>query len=56
MRALLNGEIDLSLGIESTFKYHGDIEYRVLYQYKICVVCSLTTPLQPNPGFVPGIL
>ena len=53
MRALLNGEIDLSLGIESPFKYHGDIEYRVLYQYKICVVCSFDHPLAAKSWVCP---
>lgn len=44
VRALLEGEIDLSLGIESTFQYHDSIAYEILYQYDICLICSFDHP------------
>ena len=40
LRKLLDGEVDLSFGIESTFKNVDEVEYQILYQYDMCVICS----------------
>lgn len=41
---LLNGEVEISFGIESTFKYNENIHYDVLFKNDICVICSFEHP------------
>lgn len=45
LKKLQDKEVDLSFGIESTFKNTENIEYHVLYHYDMCVICSFDHPL-----------
>lgn len=40
LNRLLSKEIDISFGIESTFKYNQNIEYFELFKHEMCIICS----------------
>lgn len=42
---LLNGRVDVSFGIESTYKFSGEVDYQVLHSYDMCVITSFQHPL-----------
>ena len=42
---LLQGKTDLAFGLESDFKEDENIEYRPLFHYTMCLMCSLNNPL-----------
>lgn len=44
LHKLLNKEVDISFGIESTFRYNQQIQYDILFQNDICVICSYDHP------------
>lgn len=45
VKNLLNGVIDVSFGLESTFRCYNNIKYDILYIYDICMICSFEHPL-----------
>lgn len=42
---LLQGKTDLAFGLESDFKFNKGIEYKPLFHYTMCLMCSLNNPL-----------
>lgn len=42
---LLQGKVEVSLGIESTYRYSPGVEYEILHSYEICVLTSFAHPL-----------
>lgn len=42
---LLQGKTDLAFGLESDFKFNKEIEYKPLFHYTMCLMCSLNNPL-----------
>lgn len=36
---LINGKLDISFGLESEYRDLKDVEYRVLYEYDMCLIC-----------------
>lgn len=42
---LINEKVDISFGIQSTFKNLDSISYLHLYDYEICIICSYQNPL-----------
>lgn len=42
---LLQGKTDLAFGLESDFKSDERIEYKPLFHYTMCLMCSLNNPL-----------
>ena len=42
---LLQGKVEVSLGIESTYRYSPGVEYEILHSYEMCVLTSLSHPL-----------
>ncbi len=45
LEKLINREVDFSVGIESTFKNVDNMSYSTLYEYQMCIICSLNHPL-----------
>ncbi len=45
LKRLLDKEVDVSFGIESTFKNNPAVNYHILYHYDMCVICSFDHPL-----------
>lgn len=41
---LLEGRVDVSFGIESTYKFSGEIQYEPLHSYEMCVITSFQHP------------
>lgn len=41
---LLQGKTDLAFGLESDFKSDERIEYKPLFHYTMCLMCSLNNP------------
>lgn len=41
---LLNENIDISFGIESSYRHFGNIQYDILFKYDICLICSFEHP------------
>ncbi len=37
---LLQGRVDVSFGIESTYRYSSMVEYEILHSYEMCVITS----------------
>lgn len=44
VNALLSGQLDVSFGLESTFRKYKKIEYDVLHGYDICLICAHNHP------------
>lgn len=44
VNALLSGVIDVSFGLESTFKRYKEIKYDILHAYDICLICAHNHP------------
>lgn len=44
LKRLVEGQIDISFGVESNFRKHPEVKYDVLYTYDICVICSFDHP------------
>lgn len=44
VKNLLNENIDISFGIESSYRHYENIQYDILYDYDICLVCSFEHP------------
>lgn len=44
VNALLSNNLDISFGLESTFKRHKEIKYSILHGYDMCVICSDNHP------------
>lgn len=42
---LLDDRVDVSFGIESTYKFSSEIEYEFLHSYEMCVITSFDHPL-----------
>ena len=42
---LIEGKIDVSFGLESDFKPYKEIEYEILHEYNLCVICSYKNSL-----------
>ena len=42
---LLRGKVEVSLGIESTYRYSSGVEYEILHSYEMCVLTSCSHPL-----------
>ncbi len=42
--ALIDQQIDVGFGLESTFKRYKDIQYEILHGYNICFVCTKKHP------------
>lgn len=42
---LLNDRVDVSFGIESTYRFSEEIQYEVLHSYDMCVITSFQHPL-----------
>ena len=40
----MEGQVDISFGVESNFRKHPEVKYDVLYTYDICVICSFDHP------------
>ena len=44
VKNLLNENIDISFGIESSYRHYENIQYDILYNYDICLICSFDHP------------
>ena len=44
VKNLLDEKIDISFGIESSYRYYEAIQYDILYNYDICLICSFDHP------------
>ena len=44
VNALMTGAIDVSFGLESTFKRYKEIKYDILHDYDICLICAHDHP------------
>lgn len=53
---LLNNDLDICLGIESTFKNINTINYDILYHYHMCVICSFDHPLAIYNEITPSMI
>ena len=40
VKNLLNENIDISFGIESSYRHFGNVQYDILFRYDICLICS----------------
>lgn len=53
-RQLLDGSVDCSFGIENTYRDLESVRCERLFDYEICVVCSLDSPLAGRPFVTPA--
>ena len=44
VKNLLDENIDISFGIESSYRHYENIQYDILYNYEICLICSFDHP------------
>jgi DNA-binding transcriptional LysR family regulator len=44
VNALLNDQLDISFGLESTFQRYKEIQYDILHGYDICLICTHSHP------------
>ena len=44
VKNLLDEKIDISFGIESSYRHYENIQYDILYNYEICLICSFDHP------------
>ena len=44
VKNLLDENIDISFGIESSYRHYETIQYDILYNYDICLICSFDHP------------
>jgi len=53
-RQLLDGSVDCCFGIENTYRDLESVQRERLFDYEICVVCSLDSPLAQRPYVTPA--
>lgn len=53
---LLDGTVDISFGIESNYRKHPEVQYKVLYSYNMCVICSFDHPFAKCSYIIPSQL
>lgn len=54
-RQLLDGSVDCCFGIENTYRDLESVQCERLFDYEICVVCSLDSPLAQRPHVVKSV-
>lgn len=53
-RRLLDGSVDCCFGIENTYRDLESVRCARLFEYEICVACSLDSPLAQRPYVTPA--